>query len=191
MTPAQIDEMKDRIGRASNAARRASGDQYRTSFRAEGQDFVTNFTAIGVKAPEQLNDDFLALFIWMWSLKDYIKSAFEANGRRGQIVEDEINSCPVLTYVADIANRAKHGSLERSRSGKYAELVDVGFSLPQTAIPHIRVAGAEVTVEVAHPEQAEIHASVVTRGGIRLEAQAVLDEAMNFLETRLLSQISV
>jgi hypothetical protein len=52
---------------------------------------MTNFKAIGVKAPEQLEDDFLNLFVWTWSLKDYLKSCFVAKGLRGKAVEEEAN----------------------------------------------------------------------------------------------------
>lgn len=190
MTPAAIDAMKDRIGRALLSAQRASGDSYQTSFRADGQDFTTNFTAVGVKAPEQLEDDFLALFVWVWSLKDYIKSAFEVRGLQGQIVEDEVNACAALRYVADIANRAKHGTLRKSRSGQHAELVDVGFDIPQAAIRKITVAGPDVTIDVGGPEQAEIHATVLTHDGVRFAAITVLTEAMNCWETRLLPRIA-
>lgn len=187
MNPAAIDEMRDRIRRSLQSARTASGDRYQTSYKTEDKDFTTNFTAIGVKAPEQLNDEFLTLFVWVWSLKDYIKSAFEAGGIRGQVVEDEIDSCVALTYVSDIANRAKHGTLRTSRSGQHAELVDVGFSVPQTSIQEIIVSGPDVTMTVTNPEQVEIHAFVVTQDGARLDALVVLAEAMNFWEAKLLS----
>ncbi len=63
MTPADLDAIRSRIHRASAEVRDAAGSGYQTSYQAEGTDFTTNFKAIGVKAPEQLEDDFLNLFI--------------------------------------------------------------------------------------------------------------------------------
>jgi hypothetical protein len=80
VTPADLDAIRSRIKRASAAVRDASGSGYQTSYWAEGTDFMTNFKAIGVKAPEQLEDDFLNLFVWIWSLKDYLKPCFLAIG---------------------------------------------------------------------------------------------------------------
>lgn len=191
MTPADLDAMRARVLRALACVQTVSGSCYEVQFRAHGQDFLTRFKARGVKAPEQLEDEFLALFVWVWSLKDYIKSAFEQRGLRSQVVEDEVNASSALMYVADIANRVKHGSLRNSRSGRYAELVDVGFSLPTKSVSKITVAGPEVTINVADPEQAEIHAAIITRDGVRLDALKVLEEAMNTWETGLLTRIAV
>lgn len=190
MTSVDLDAMRTRISRALASVQTASGGPYQTSFQGTGQDFITNFKALGVKAPEKLEDDFLALFVWVWSLKDYIKTAFEASGLQGQTVEDEVNSSVALTYVADIANRVKHGTLSKSRSGQNAKLVDVDFTLPQVAVRKITVAGPEVTLEVASPERAEIHATVVIQDGTRLDALTVLGEAMKCWETKLLPQIA-
>ena len=190
MTISAINEMKDRISRALITAQRASGYGYQVSYKAYPQEFTTNFNAEGVKSPEQIEDDFLSLFVWVWSLKDYIKSAFIAHGLQGEIVEHEVNSCPALTYVADIANRTKHGTLNKSRSGQHAELVDVGFTVPQSAIQRITFAGPNLTLEVSTPEQVEIHAWVVTKSGVRTEALDILTQAMNCWEGKLLPQIA-
>ena len=188
MTPADLDAIRSRIRRASAAVRDASGSGYKTSYWAEGTDFMTNFKAIGVKAPEQLEDDFLNLFVWTWSLKDYLKSCFVAKGLRGKAVEEEANRCEALTYVADIANRAKHGDLRESRSGDFAELVDVGFKAPQECIERITITGTDVTLQIKDPQMVSIHATVVTRGGGQHDALVVLNEAMECWE-KVLTQI--
>ena len=190
MTPADLDTIRSRIQRASAAVKDASGNGYQTSYQADGTDFTTNFKTVGVKAPEQLEDDFLNLFVWTWSLKDYLKSCFEAKGLRGKTVEEEANRCQALTYVADVANRAKHGELRESRSGKFAELVDVGFNAPQECIERITVAGPDVTLHIKDPQMISIHATVATRSGGRHEALAVQVEAMECWETKVLRQIS-
>lgn len=190
VTPADLDAIRNRIRRAFGAVQEASGAGYETSYQASGTDFTTNFRAIGVKAPEQLEDDFLNLFVWTWSLKDYLKACFETNGLRGKAVEDEVNRCSALAYVADIANRAKHGALRESRSGEFAELVDVGFNAPQDAIERITVAGPDVTVHFKNPQLVQIHATVATNTGVRLDALAVLHQAMDCWETRVLAHIA-
>ena len=190
MTPSDLDAIRSRIHRAIGAVQVASGAGYEISYQAEGTDFTTHFRAVGVKAPEQLEDDFLNLFIWMWSLKDYLKTCFEASGLRGNAVENEVNRCPALMYVADIANRAKHGVLRESRSSEFAELVDVGFTAPQDSIERITVAGPEVTLHLKDPQMVHIHATVATKAGIRLDALAVLSEAMQCWEKNVLTQIA-
>lgn len=190
MVQAALDAMRSRIERTHRAVQTVSGASYETSYRAAGQDFATNFKAVGVKAPEQLEDEFLALFVWVWSLKDHIKAAFEALGLPGALVEAEVNACPALTYVADIANRAKHGILKSSRSGQDAELVDVGFTIPQEAVARLIIAGPDVTLEVKDLSQVEIHAWVVAGTSTRIDALTVLSEAMNCWETKLMPQIA-
>lgn len=189
MNPADLDAIRSRIQRASAAVRFASGSGYQVSYQANGTDFTTNFTAIGVKAPEQLEDDFLNLFIWTWSLKDYLKSCFEAKGLQGKVVEYEASRCKALAYVSDIANKAKHGELRKSRSGEFAELVNVGFNAPQECIERIVYSGSDVTLVIKDPQMIIIHATVATQSGGRYDALAVLTEAMDCWESKVLSQI--
>lgn len=190
MTPADLDAIRARIQRAFQSAKDARGSGYETSYQASGTDFTTNFRAIDVKAPEQLEDDFLNLFVWVWSLKDYLKETFEARGLSGKHVEKEVNCCTPLTYVADIANRAKHGTLRDSRSGKFATLVDVGFEAPQETIEKIVFGGPSVTLHVKNPEMIRVHATVLISSGERIDALTVLDEAMSCWESRVIAVIA-
>ncbi len=167
-----------------------SGDYYETSYTAEGTDFVTRFRAIGVKAPEQLQDDFLNLFVWTWSLKDYLKACFKAKGLSAQDVEDIASGSEALKYVSDIANRAKHGTLRESRSGQYAELVGVGYDAPQQSIAKITVAGPDVTLHVKDPQLIRIRALVRTKTGQELEALAVLTEAIAIWEGQAIARVA-
>lgn len=190
MTPADLDAIRSRIRRAFGSVQDASGAGYETSYQASGTDFTTNFRAVGVKAPEQLEDDFLNLFIWTWSLKDYLKACFETKGLRGKAVEEEVDQCRALAYVSDIANRAKHGELRKSRSGEFAELVDVGFNIPQDAIEYIIFSGPDVTIQIKDPQMVRIHATVAISTGVRLDALVVLSEAMQCWESRILTRIA-
>lgn len=190
MAPAELDAVRARIERAFGTAISAEGMGYEQSFQATGTDFTTIFRAVGVKAPALLEDELLNLFVWIWSLKDYLKSAFIARGLSGRLVEDEVNRCPALTYVADIANRAKHGNLRESRSGQFAELVDVGHVVPQEAVERIVVAGPEVTLHVKHPEKVVLRATVRTASGATIDALAVLNEAMSCWETNVIPRVA-
>lgn len=189
MTLADLDTIKRRIGRAFGAVRNASGAEYEISYQAWETDFTTDFRAIGLKSPEQLEDEFLNLFIWMWSLKDHLKTCLATRGLHGKIVEEEVNRCHELGYAADIANRAKHGVLRQSRSGEFAKLGDVGFTAPQESIERIIVAGSEVTVHFRDLNLVQIRATVTTNSGARLDAITVLDEAMKRWEASIISKI--
>lgn len=185
-----LNAIRSRIERAFDTVQDLSGVGYQTSFENNDTNFTTNFQATGVKNPEQLQDDFLILFIWIWSFKDYLKSALEAKGLCGKIVEDEVNKCPALTYVADIANRAKHGTLSKSRSGQDAKLMEIGYEVPQESIGNISIAGSDVSLDIISPKLIQIRARVVTSSGTNLEALTVLSDAMSFWETQVLPRIA-
>ena len=42
----------------------ASGGGFQASYWDEGTDFKANFKTVGFKVSEQLEDDFLNLFVW-------------------------------------------------------------------------------------------------------------------------------
>lgn len=190
MSPTELDEIRKRIARASQTVQQTSGEGYEISYIAEGTDFVTSFRAIGMKAPEQLQDDFLNLFVWTWNLKDYIKECFKAKGLSAQDVEEVVNRSLPLMYVSDVANRAKHGTLHKSRSGGFAELVGVGFELPMDSIAQVVVAGPEITLHVKDPQLIRVHATIKTQRGEELDALVVLEEAINTWESLALVRIA-
>ena len=70
-TRSNLDAIRSRIQRVSAAVREASGRGYEISYRTTGMDFTTNFKAVGLKAPEQLEDDFLILFVCKRPAKSY------------------------------------------------------------------------------------------------------------------------
>ena len=144
----------------------------------------------GIKSPEQLEDELLALFVWVWSLKDYLKELYKARGLEPHSVEVVVNEHRALQYVSDIANRAKHGVLRRSRSGASAELVNVGFTVPQSSIAKITVGAFSVGVDVTKPNDVELHASVKTSENEVIDAFSVLDEAIGVLESRVIKCIA-
>jgi hypothetical protein len=159
MTLNSLEILRSRIRRIELAARQADGPGYeKTHTFSDGTTHL--YTVAGIKSPEQLEDDLLHLFIWTWSLKDYLKEYYKTKNIDPQCVEVIANKNTALQYVADIANRAKHGDLRTSRSGMFAELVDVGWTVPQLALGKISVGSFNVGVDVAKPDHVELHAFV-------------------------------
>lgn len=189
MTLDELELIRNRIQRAFNSVRADASSVFHTSYHAPSTDFVTNLTVFGIQSPDQLEDNFLNLFIWIWSLKDHLKACFETNGLNGRTIEEAVNRCPALTYVADIANRAKHGVLRASRSSVCAKLVDIGFEAPQTSIARIVVEGPIVTVYLKEIQNVEIQANIATSTGARFDALSTLREAMDYWECNVLPRL--
>jgi hypothetical protein len=106
------------------------------------------------------------------------------------IVEEIVNASPALQYVADIANRAKHGVLRESRSGQFAELVDVGFTVPQSAVSKITVCAFSVGVDICNSNEVTLRGSVLPRDAPALDAFAVLNEALSAWEEHALKKLA-
>ena len=148
------------------------------------------YSVSGLKSPDQFEDELLSLFIWVWSLKDHLKEAFRAKGWRPQDVEDVADGSLPLTLVADIANRAKHGELRDSRSGRSAELVNVGWTIPQSSLSQISIGAFSVGIEVQTPEDVQLHAMVRLSDGVEFDAFSVLDDAIADWEKYALSRLA-
>lgn len=122
--------LRARIGRAIATAQWQAGKELNQSHEmADGS--IRNYRINGIKSLEQFEDELLTLFIWTWSLKDYIKTNYEATGKNPALIEELVNNSKALQYVADVANQAKHGELRKSRSGQFATLQDLSFTVPQ------------------------------------------------------------
>ena len=188
-TNTELLEIQSRIERARRTVQNASGTKYETSYQAEGTDFTTYFSAHGLKDPNQLEDDFLNLFIWTWNLKDYLKISFQNMGIDAQEVEKIVSNTKALGYVSDIANRAKHGVLEKSRSNEFAELVNIGIEIPQKSIERITFSGQEISTNIKNPQNLIIQATIRTNVGIDYDAIEILTSAMNTWEIQAISRI--
>lgn len=189
MSPHALDLLRARIQRALVAAQRQAADGFSQSHVLD--DGVRHsYTVTGVKSPEQFEDELLTLFVWVWSLKDYLKNAYRSKNLDPQLVEEVVNCSLSLQYVADIANRAKHGSLRESRSGHFAALVDVGITVPQSAVSAITVGAYNVGVDVCKPEEVILRGTVQPQRGAALDAFAVLTEGISAWETHVLYKIA-
>lgn len=159
---------------------------------AEGFTQILNIPAdeklviIGIKSPEQLEDELLQLFVWIWSMKDHLKNLAVANGAQGQLIEDIVNAEDSVAIVADIANREKHGKLTTSRTGDFAKLTNVRIMINQSAVDSIAFDKSEVRVDVGRPNDAQLFASIEFESGNRptLDAFQTIEDAMQIWETK-------
>lgn len=181
MSLVTLDALRSRIERFKVAVQTQAHSGFEQSHVLEdGSTHLFKFT--GVKSPEQLEDELLSLFVWVWSLKDHFKQVFRGNSRDPKEVERLVNGSSALQLVADIANRAKHGGLNESRSAKFAELVNVGWAIPMAALSKLTVGAFDVHTEVVKPELVSLHASIRLNDESEVDAFAVLDDAMNTWE---------
>jgi hypothetical protein len=189
VTPETLESIRSRIRRTEAVARQAAATGFVQTHKLE-DDTIHEYSVSGIKSPEQLEDDLLNLFVWTWSLKDYLKEVYTAKKLEPRHVETVVNQSLALQYVADIANRAKHGVLRQSRSGKFAQLVGVGFTVPQTAIARISVGAFSVGIDVAKPNEVELHAFVKPNDGQAVDAFAILAEAIGVWEELIIKPIA-
>jgi hypothetical protein len=78
-------------------------------------------------SPQTVEGNVKSAAIWLWSLKDYLKSRITATGGRAQDVEDYVNRKKYLCVLADVANTAKHGRLRSSRTGRFIRVCFCNF----------------------------------------------------------------
>lgn len=171
---APLVRLQSRISRLSAQLRAPAAHGFRQTYEASDGSAQT-YSVRGVKAPQQLQDELETLFVWVWSMKDHFKAEFSARLWNAQDVERFIDSSPNLQLVADIANRAKHSTLTKSRSKEWPELTNVHLVAPQGAIASLQVGAASVHVNVGQPEAVELRASIQLRSGAVLDAFSVLD----------------
>src|SRR5206468_3721764 len=87
-----------------------------------------------------------------WSVKDHLKKLVQSRGGDPEDVERYVNSTPDLQICADIANTAKHGQLNRSRTGRNVRADRPTFEIPQAAVGALTFLKNEVRVDVSKPE---------------------------------------
>lgn len=138
----------------------------------------------GVKPPEEFKDDIENNFVWLWSLKDRVKSFTKSKGISKEWIEKEINADQKLCICADIANRSKHGELDKkSRSGKYPKLGNVKYEIPQQAISSITVRGYEVVTDISDFKSITLEMPVLSENNECLgDAFEYLDYAIKWWE---------
>ena len=165
MNKSDFSKLYERVQRSHDAVYRKANVGFAQSNKfPDGSS--TNLEVIGIKAPEVLEDELLTLFIWLWSMKDYLKALCATRGIAGSQIEQIANVERSLSIVADIANRAKHGVLRKSRSGDFAKLQNVSISIPQSAMASIAFDKPAVRITVNIPDDAELFVEIGFDSGL-------------------------
>ena len=170
----ELQQIRERIKRTMCIVQRMAGAGYRQSHvLSDGN--THDYHVRGIKSPSQLEDELLNLFIWVWSMKDYLKESYKASGIDPSSVEKVVDANRELQLISDIANRAKHGNLVKSRSRQFATLVNVGITIPQSSIQNIIVEAFSVKMNVKDTDNVEFRVDIqCSSSGEVLDAFTVL-----------------
>ena len=123
----------------------------------------------GVKPPEDIQDDIESAFVWLWSLKDYVKKYSVKKGFSSGWVETKINSDHYLCICADIANSVKHGGLDKkSRSNKRPRLGSVTYNVPQQAMERLTFYAFKVVTDIKDPDLVNLKMDVIDENDNRI-----------------------
>lgn len=180
----ELEELRARVARILKRLDESSGAGFSHLYTfPNGETHHYRFN--GVKSLEAFEDDLLAVFVWVWSMKDYLKEAAKHCGADPHGIEAIVDSSLELQLVSDIANRAKHGGLKKSRSGHFARLSRPSLTCPQKGIGKITFEAFDVTLDVSEPSEVDYKADVLSKSGATLgEATDVLTKAIVDWETR-------
>ena len=150
MNEKEIKELFDRLGRLVNATAQKTGDTFAWQYTFENGE-THQYIVRGLKSPKEIEDSVSNLLIWIWNAKDYLKRRAKSVGKNPQHVEDAVNEDKYLPVCADLANRLKHGTPNKSRSNLYPRLEEVRFEVPQNALKSLTFRAFEVEIQVAEP----------------------------------------
>lgn len=133
-----------------NATAQKTGDTFAWQYTFENGE-THRYIVRGLKSPKEIEDSVCNLLIWIWNAKDYLKRRAKSVGKNPQHVEDAVNEDKYLPVCADLANRLKHGTPNKSRSNLYPRLEEVRFEVPQNALQSLTFRAFEVEIQVAEP----------------------------------------
>ncbi|MDX1915895.1 MAG: hypothetical protein SFU55_09960 [Methylophilus sp.] len=163
-----LEDIWHRIQRILTSIEAKSDLSFSQSYIVNG--ISTKLRVTGIKSPEQLEDELLHIFLWLWSIKDYLKAAYKKLSLEPKVIEELVNRKFTLQLISDIANRSKHSSLEESRSKKYAILTKVGIDIPQRAISQMAFEANKITMNVDSAQE------VILRAGVEdIDGQDICD----------------
>jgi hypothetical protein len=144
----------------------------------------TTYILNDVKPREELEDEILNVFIWLWNMKDYFKSVLKSRGDDPNKIEAHINLDERLTVCADIANGIKHGTLTISRSGLYPKLGELSYSVPGQSMKKLEFQGNEIEMEFKEFENILIKMPVLDINGNEIyQALPLVEHALNEWES--------
>jgi len=179
MTAAEVELLFQRLERIQRRINHHAGDghTWRCTF-PEGD--TTTYVLIGVKGPDEVEDQIREKLAWWWNTKDYVKKLAKSVGQSPQAIEDMVNNDPRLAICADLANSQNRGGLDRThkaRSGTNPVLSPVIYraGTVDAAIRSITFSPGGVVAVVVDPDKTEF---VVP---LRNDAGVVIDEALDLL----------
>ena len=184
MNLAEASKIIERITRLSKKSQEIKGDGSTWSY-VFPNGVETTYIVNGLKSQEEMEDDISNVFIWLWSFKDYLKSIAKQQKGDGQYIENLVNNDQKLSICADIANRLKHGSLNKSRSGKFPSLGNLSYTAPHGTVRQIIFHKRTNAVEFNFQkhENIELKMAIYDSSGNELgQSLDYLSHAINFWE---------
>ncbi|MBD2005215.1 MULTISPECIES: hypothetical protein [Cyanophyceae] len=150
----QLSEIKTLIQRIESLLESLQQRKSDTTYFYENYDDGSSVTwrFANAPSPQKILDEVQTTAVWLWSLKDYLKERLKAINKNSNEVESYVNSCHHLPILADIANRAKHGNLIKSRSGKFAEIEECIMSMNSCILKAVNDQDANVDLLIDNPE---------------------------------------
>ena len=177
----ELEKLIDRVNRFKNRINIKDGKGAEWSHTFE--DGETHFYSMeGVRPPEEIEDDISSMFIWLWSLKDYVRKYVILNGKNKTWVKNKIINNPNICVCADIANSLKHGGLDKEYkpwSGKNPKLKPLKYIFPQEAIGELKFGAYDVNMKIKNPQLVQLEMAIVDEDGITLgDAFKYLDNGL-------------
>lgn len=140
----------------------------------------------GGRSQDQLMNDALSVINSIMGLRDRAVTFLRANGRDPTIVEDFVDGDKNVAIVHDLANKDKHGKLDRPRSASSPEIRSLTRALQLRAEPGsvasftMKMTG-EVTI-VGHGDVGLV-GEIVDESGVKLGAfEQVIESAISSWE---------
>lgn len=177
----ELEKLLERSDRFRRKLQIKDGQGTKWSYTFENGE--THFYSIeGIKPPEDIEDEVATIFIWLWSLKDYVKKYVMNKGKSKNWVESRVNADPYLCICADLANSLKHGGLDskfKPRSNKNPKLGKLKYQIPQKAMGSLTVGAFDVGLDVSNPSLVVLEMPVTGNNN------RVLGDALKYLDYSL------
>jgi len=106
MNFSELEKLLDRANRFRKKLQIKNGEG--TNWPYTFDDGETYFYSVeGVKPTEEVEDEITSMFIWLWSLRDYVKKYMVEQGKSKDWIKAQFCADPYLCICADIANSLK------------------------------------------------------------------------------------
>jgi hypothetical protein len=147
------------------------------------------YTIRGMQPVEDLEADVASLFVWTWSLKDYLRVLAGERGVSPQRVEDLVNRTPALSLLGDVTNHLKHLKLRKKmiRSGAVPHLGRPGYKIEGVHnLKSLEFSAAGVVIEPARAEDVQIDFPVLDPANhVIADAIVLLGSCLTYWEQEL------